>query len=72
MIRLIFEDHNVKLYHHNTIGGMINVYHFKTGEVMFGAEKITVLNRFYKTHVCKSIYRVLTHKINNHGNSRRN
>lgn len=62
MIELIAENQEVKVYRHNTVGGRINVYQFKNGELMFGAKKITVLNRFEKTHVYEMICRVLTHK----------
>ena len=60
---LIAENQEVKIYHHNTVGGWINVYQFKNGELSFGAEKISTLNRFEKTQVYKAICRVLTHKI---------
>lgn len=60
MIELIAENQEVKIYRHNTVGGRINVYQFKNGELMFGSEKIMVLNRFEKTHVYETICRVLT------------
>ena len=60
---LIAENQEVKIYHHYTVGGWINVYQFKNGELSFGAEKISTLNRFEKTQVYKAICRVLTHKI---------
>lgn len=60
---LIAENQEVKIYRHNTVGGQINVYQFKNGELSFGAEKISTLNRFEKTQVYKVICRVLTHKI---------
>lgn len=63
MIELIAENQEVKIYRHNTVGGRINVYQFKNGELSFGAEKISTLNRFEKTQVYKAICRVLTHKI---------
>ncbi len=60
---LIAENQEVKVYWHNTVGGQINVYQFKNGELTFGAEKASVLNRFEKTLVYKMICRVLTYKI---------
>jgi len=60
---LIAENREVKIYRHNTVGGWINVYQFKNGELSFGAKKISTLNRFEKTQVYKAICRVLTHKI---------
>lgn len=63
MIELIAENQEVKIYRHNTVGGRISVYQFKNGELSFGAEKISILNRFEKTQVYKAICRVLTHKI---------
>lgn len=60
---LIAENQEVKIYRHNTVGGQVNVYQFKNGELSFGAEKISTLNRFEKTQVYKVICRVLTHKI---------
>ncbi len=63
MIELITENQEVKIYRHNTVGGQINVYQFKNGELSFGAEKASTLNRFEKTQVHKAICRVLTHKI---------
>nr|DAI70903.1 MAG TPA: hypothetical protein [Caudoviricetes sp.] len=63
MIELIAENQEVKIYRHNTVGGRINVYQFRNGELSFGAEKASVLNRFEKTQVYERICRVLTHKI---------
>lgn len=60
---LIAENKEVRIYRHNTIGGWINVYQFKNGEVSFGADKASTLNRFEKTHAYEIICRVLTHKI---------
>lgn len=60
---LIAENQEVRIYRHNTVGGRINVYQFKNGEILFGADNITVLNRFEKTQVYERICRVLTHKI---------
>lgn len=59
---LIAENQEVKIYRHNTVGGQINVYQFRNGEITFGAEKTSILNRFEKTHVYEMICRVLTHK----------
>lgn len=59
---LIAENQEVKIYRHNTVGGQINVYQFRNGEISFGAEKTSILNRFEKTHVYEMICRVLTHK----------
>lgn len=63
MIELITENQEVKIYRHNTVGGQINVYQFKNGELSFGAEKASTLNRFEKTYAYEMICRVLTHKI---------
>lgn len=60
---LIAENREVKIYRHNTVSGRIIIYQFKNGELSFGAEKISTLNRFEKTQVYKAICRVLTHKI---------
>lgn len=60
---LIAENREVKIYRHDTVGGRINVYQFKNGELSFGADKASTLNRFEKTQVYKAICRVLTHKI---------
>lgn len=62
MIELIAENQEVRIYRHNTVGGRINVYQFKNGEISFGADNITVLNIFEKTQVYERICRVLTHK----------
>ena len=59
---LIAENREVKIYRHNTVGGQINVYQFRNGEITFGAEKTSILNRFEKTHVYEMICKVLTHK----------
>lgn len=59
---LIAENQEVRIYRHNTVGGRINVYQFKNGEISFGADNITVLNRFEKTRVYERICKVLTHK----------
>lgn len=63
MITLIAENQEVKIYRHKTVGGQINVYQFRNGEISFGAEKTSILNRFEKTQVYEMICRVLTHKI---------
>lgn len=60
---LIAENQEVKIYRHNTVSGLIIVYQFKNGELSFGAEKTSTLNRFEKTQVYKAICKVLTHKI---------
>lgn len=52
---LIAENQEVKIYHHKTVGGWINVYQFRNGELMFGSKKVSVLNRFEKTQVYKRI-----------------
>ena len=57
---LIAENQEVKIYQHNTVGGRISVYQFKNGELTFGAEKASALNRFEKTLVYKAICKVLT------------
>ena len=62
IMTLIAENQEVKVYRHNTVGGQINVYQFRNGEISFGAEKTSILNRFEKTHVYEMICRVLTHK----------
>lgn len=62
MIELIAGNQEVKIYRHNTVGGRINVYQFRNGELTFGTEKASILNRFEKTHVYEMICRVLTHK----------
>ena len=59
---LIAENQEVKIYLHNTVGGRINVYQFRNGELTFGAEKTSILNKFEKTNVYKTICRILTHK----------
>ena len=59
---LIAENQEVKIYLLNTVGGRINVYQFRNGELTFGAEKTSILNKFEKTHVYKTICRILTHK----------
>lgn len=58
---LIAENQEVKVYQHNTVGGQINVYLFRNGELTFGAEKASVLNRFERTQVYKRICKVLTY-----------
>lgn len=60
---LIAENQEVKIYQHNTVGGRINVYQFESGELTFGADKASILNRFEKTQTYKAICKVLTHKI---------
>ena len=60
---LIAENQEVKIYQHNTASGLIIVYLFKNGELSFGADKASTLNRFEKTQVYKAICKVLTHKI---------
>lgn len=61
MIELIAENQEVKVYRYNTVGGQIDVYLFRNGELTFGAEKASVLNRFEKTQVYERICRILTH-----------
>ena len=48
---LIAENQEVKIYQHNTVSGLIIVYQFKNGELSFGADKASTLNRFEKTQV---------------------
>ena len=60
---LIAENQEVKIYQHNTVSGLFIVYQFKNGDLSFGADKASTLNRFEKTQVYKAICRVLTHKI---------
>ena len=60
---LIAETQEVKIYQHNTVGGRISVYQFRNGELTFGAEKASVLNRFEKTRAYEMICKLLTHKI---------
>lgn len=60
---LIAENQDIKIYRHNAVGGQITIYQFKNGELTFGAEKASILNRFEKTQIYKAICRVLTHKI---------
>lgn len=57
---LIAENQEVRIYQHNTVGGRISVYQFRNGELTFGAEKTSILNRFEKTHVYETICRILT------------
>ena len=45
---LIAENREVKIYRHNTVIGRIIVYQFKNGELSFGADKASTLNRFQK------------------------
>lgn len=59
---LIAENREVKIYRHNTVSGRIIVYQFKNGELSFGADKASTLNRFEKTQVYEAICKVLTHK----------
>ena len=63
MLELIAENQEVRIYRYNTVGGWINGDQFKNGELTFGAEKTSILNRFEKTHVYDRVCRVLTHKI---------
>ena len=63
MLELIAGNQEVRIYRYNTVGGWINVYQFKNCELAFGAEKVSILNRFEKTHVYDRVCRVLTHKI---------
>ncbi len=60
---LLAKNQEVKIYRHDTVGGQINIYQYNNGELSFGANKVSVLNRFEKTKVYESIRRVLTHKI---------
>lgn len=39
MIELIAENQEVRIYRYNTVGGWINVYQFKNGELTFGLGK---------------------------------
>ena len=57
---LIAENQEVKVYQHNTVGGRISVYQFRNGELTFGAEKTSILNRFEKAHEYETICRILT------------
>lgn len=59
---LIAENQDVKVYRHNAVGGQITIYLFKSGELTFGADKASILNRFEKTQVYKAICRVLRKK----------
>lgn len=61
-IDLICSDQRVNIYRHNTVDGQINIYQFRNGEIIFGAERISTLNRFEKTQIYKNICKVLTHK----------
>ena len=45
---LIAENQEVKIYQHNTVSGLIIVYQFKNGELSFGADKASTLNRLRK------------------------
>lgn len=58
---LIAENQNIKIYRHNTVGGQITIYQFKNGELTFGAEKASVLNKFEKTHIYEMICIALIH-----------
>lgn len=60
---LIAENQEVKIYRYNAGDGQITIYQFKSGELTFGADKASILNRFEKTHVYDRVCRVLTHKI---------
>ena len=60
---LIAENQEVKIYRYNAEDGHITIYQFKSGELTFGADKASILNRFEKTQVYEAICRVLTHKI---------
>ncbi len=60
-LELIDENQELRIYRYNTVGGWINVYQFKNGELTFGSEKASTLNRFEKTQVYEAICRVLTH-----------
>lgn len=62
IIKFICGDHHVNIYRHNTAGGQINIYQFRNGELSFGAENVSVLNRFEKTQTYKKICKMLTHK----------
>lgn len=62
MLQLMAENQAVKIYRHNTVGGLINVYRFNNGELTFGADKASVLNRFEGTQVYATICRILSHK----------
>lgn len=61
MLELIAENQEVRIYRYNTVGGWINVYQFKNGELTFGAESVAVLNRFEKTQAYERICRVLSY-----------
>lgn len=63
MMKFIYSDQQVTIYQYSTIGVQINIYQFRNGELTFGAEKISILNRFEKTQVYKAICRLLTHKV---------
>lgn len=60
---LIAENQEVKIYRYNAGDGQITIYQFKSGELTFGADKASILNRFEKTQAYEAICRVLTHKI---------
>lgn len=60
---LIAENQEVKIYRYNAEDGQITIYQFKSGELTFGADKVSILNRFEKTHVYDRVCKVLTHKI---------
>lgn len=61
-IKLIFSDQQVSIYQHDAVEGRINVYQYKNGELSFGAERISILNRFEKTLAYKNICKSLTHR----------
>ena len=60
---LVAENQDIKIYRHNAMDGQITIYQFKNGELSFGADRASTLNRFEKTQVYKAICKVLTHKI---------
>lgn len=61
-IELICSDQRVNIYRHNTVGGQIYIYQFRNGEITFGSESTSVLNRFEKTAAYRKICKVLIHK----------
>lgn len=61
-MKLIYNDQRLSIYQHDAIEGRINIYHFRNGEITFGAENVSILNRFEKTWTYGEICKVLTHK----------
>lgn len=61
-MKLIYSDQQVSIYQHDAFEGRINIYQYRNGELSFGAERISILNRFEKTHAYKNICKSLTRK----------